>query len=304
MNLPPSFRPRTRLPLVIALGAALAAIATSACAGDDRASRAPRQPDVRPSADTVPMVTVAAMDSTIPEGPLGESIRRGRAIMLATGDSLPDNVGNELRCTTCHLDEGRRENAMPWTGVYARFPQYRSRTGSVIRLEDRVNDCLVRSLNGKPLPAESDAMRDIVAYMAHLSQGVPMGATVRGQGVAKLEPLAADTARGRALFDSRCVACHGADGQGTAVAPALWGPDSYNIGAGMARLNTAAAFIKHNMPFGTADLTPQQAYDVAAYINGRPRPDYAGKENDWPNGDPPSDVAYPTRAGRSGSAGR
>ncbi|MHB1223100.1 MAG: c-type cytochrome, partial [Gemmatimonadaceae bacterium] len=207
------------------------------------------------------------------------------------------------RCTTCHLDEGQRPNSMPWTGVYARFPQYRSRTGTVIRLEDRVNDCLERSLDGSALPAGSDAMRDIVAYMAHLSRGVPVGATVPGQGMERREPLKPDTTRGRALFASRCVACHGADGQGTAVAPPLWGPESYNIGAGMSRLNTAAAFIKHNMPFGAADLTAQQAYDVAAYVNGKPRPDYAGKENDWPNGDPPPDVAYPTR-GRRADSGR
>ena len=292
-----------RLLAAIVLGVALAAV--PACGTDERPS-----PDTgsATSASAGPQATgagvVAAADTAIPPGPLGESILRGRAIMLATRESLPDNVGNGLRCTTCHLDEGRRENAMPWTGVYGRFPQYRSRTGTVIRLEDRVNDCLLRSMNGSPLPVESDAMRDIVSYMAHLSRGIPAGEPVRGQGVARLEPLAPDTARGRAVYESRCVSCHGADGSGTAVATPLWGPGSYNIGAGMARLNTAAAFIKHNMPFGSADLTTRQAFDVAAYVNSHPRPDFAGKENDWPHGDPPPDVAYPTRAGRSGGAHR
>lgn len=286
-------------PRLFLLALIVALLTTTACTGgsEDGVHGAGSSVAATPAAANEPFVVNVA-GIAIPDGPLGVSIRRGQAIMMATRDSLPANVGNGLRCTTCHLDAGTRENSMPWTGVYARFPQYRSRTGSVIRLEDRVNDCLLRSLNGAPLEVESDAMRDIVAYMAHLSQGVPVGATVRGQGLARLEPLPADTVRGRAIFDSRCVACHGVDGQGTGIAPALWGPESYNIGAGMSRLNTAAAFIKHNMPLDAANLTDQQAYDVAAYVISRPRPDFPGKENDWPNGDPPPDVAYRTRAAR------
>jgi thiosulfate dehydrogenase len=65
----------------------------------------------------------------------------------------------------------------------------------------------------------------------------------------------------------------------------------------MARLRTAASFIRHNMPYDLpGTLTDQQAFDVAAYVNSHPRPDLAGKENDWPNGDAPPDAAYPTRA--------
>src|SRR5690606_3559431 len=135
--------------------------------------------------------------------------------------------------------------------------------------------------------------------MAFLSRGYEVGSDVEGQGLPDLAPLPGDTARGAAVFTSTCVVCHGADGQGTPAAPALWGPESYNIGAGMARLRTAASFIRHNMPLGNPHLTDQQAFDVAAYINARPRPDYPGKENDWPRGNPPPDVAYPTKAGRS-----
>jgi thiosulfate dehydrogenase len=76
----------------------------------------------------------------------------------------------------------------------------------------------------------------------------------------------------------------------------VWGPQSYNIGAGMARVRTAAEFISRNMPLDApGTLSDQQAIDVAAYVNGHARPDYRGKENDWPNGGAPPDVAYPTR---------
>jgi thiosulfate dehydrogenase len=128
---------------------------------------------------------------------------------------------------------------------------------------------------------------------------------VEGAGLAKLTPLPGDSARGREIFATTCTRCHGAEGQGTALAPPLWGAGSFNIGAGMARLRTAAAFIRHNMPFDRpGTLSDQQAFDVAAFIVSRPRPDLAGKENDWPNGDAPPDVAYPTHTARAASHSR
>jgi thiosulfate dehydrogenase len=118
-----------------------------------------------------------------------------------------------------------------------------------------------------------------------------------------LERRAGDTTRGRALFAATCTRCHGPAGAGTALAPPLWGAGSFNIGAGMARLRTAAAFIRHTMPYDRpGSLSDQQAFDVAAYLVARPRPDFAGKEHDWPNGDAPPDVAYPTRAAHRGDS--
>lgn len=239
---------------------------------------------------------VPPADSEIPAGPLGVSIHRGQALLLATRDSLPAHVGNLLRCVSCHLDEGRRANGS-WVGVYGRYPQYRSRSGRVVTIEDRVNGCFQRSMNGTALPAGSPDMRDIVSYLAFLSWRMPAGPAAGASGRERFASLRADTAAGRVIFDGVCTRCHGDAGQGTAVAPPLWGPESFNIGAGMARVRTAAAFIRDNMPFDRpGSLTDQQAFDVAAIVVAQPRPDFPGKEYDWPNGDPPPDVAYPTRA--------
>ncbi|HJU89259.1 MAG TPA: c-type cytochrome [Gemmatimonadaceae bacterium] len=238
-------------------------------------------------------------DSAIPDGALGVSIRRGRALLANTRDSLPTLVGNQLQCVSCHPLNGTKANAMPWVGVYGRFPQYRARSGTVQVIEDRITDCFERSMDGRAPAWNSREMRDMVAYFAFLSQGVPVGAEVQGQGLPRLEPLPGDSARGAALFAAQCVHCHGADGTGTAIAPSLWGPNSYNIGAGMARLRTAASFIRYNMPADRpGTLTDQQAFDLAHYINSHPRPDFKLKHLDWPNGDPPPDVAYDTDAAR------
>jgi thiosulfate dehydrogenase len=221
------------------------------------------------------------------------SALRGRAILLATRDSLPRNVGNSLRCASCHLDNGLRRNAMPWVGSYARFPQYRARSGKVDLIEDRVNDCFERSLNGKALGASGRDMRDIVAYLAFLSNGIPVGAQMDGQGLARLNPRSGDLKRGVAVFAATCTRCHGANGQGTALAPPLWGARSYNVGAGMANIITAASFIYALMPIDRAQhLTEQQAFDVATYINTRPRPGFPKKVHDWPKGGKPPGADY------------
>lgn len=269
-------------------GLAILAPLIGACAGAERGPH----PAARP--DTVAFAPPA--DSLIPADAVGRSIRRGQALLARTRDSLPGHVGAALQCVSCHPQNGRQAGAMPWVGVYARFPQYRSRNAALGLIEDRINDCFLRSMNGRALDPAGGEMRDIVAYMAFLSRGVPVGASVAGQGLTMLPKLRGDSIRGAALFQPNCARCHGEGGDGTAVAPPLWGERSFNIGAGMARVRTAAAFIRHNMPLDRpGTLTDQQAMDVAAYVTSQPRPDYVGKENDWPEGGAPPDVPYPTR---------
>lgn len=271
-------------------------VALAACRVSDRTpDSSSRGAQAGRAADSVPFRVPA--ESEVSDVAFLQSLRRGRALLGHTGDSLPRYVGNRLACTSCHALDGTQKNAMPLVGVYARFPQYRARSGRIDLLEDRINDCFERSMNGHALDRGSRDMRDMVTYMAFLSLGVPAGARVEGQGVPPLEPLTGDTTRGATLFASTCSTCHGANGDGTNAAPPLWGAHSYNIGAGMARVRTAAAFIRSAMPVSNpGSLTPQQAFDVATYINTRPRPDFARKSADWPNGDPPPDVAYPTQA--------
>lgn len=248
-------------------------------------------------------------ESTIRDDPFSQAVRRGRALLAATRDSLPDHVGNDLRCNSCHLDEGRRAFSMPYVGVYARYPVYRSRSAMVELIEDRINDCFVRSMNGRPLAPDGRDIHDIVAYFKWMSMGVAVGKKVEGQGIDSiLPPLEPNVGHGVTVFVAQCARCHGTNGEGGMVAttpglkaPPLWGPRSFNIGAGMARLRVTAAFVRHNMPFDTpGTLSPQDAFDVAAFVDSHERPDFAGKENDWPKGDPPADVSYATKAKKGG----
>jgi thiosulfate dehydrogenase len=243
---------------------------------------------------------VAPDPATIPAGPLGDAIREGRDLALHTFERRPDAVGNRLHCSSCHLQAGTVPAAGPWVGITAVFPEYRARNARVNLLEDRINDCFERSLNGRRLAHDDPALVALEAYMTWLSQGQPVGVPVQGRGFPKLEHQPApDAGRGEALYGARCAGCHGADGQGLPGAegayafPPLWGPDSFNLGAGMARLDTATAFVQHNMPMGQGGtLSAQEAVDVAAFFTAKPRPDFARKGEDWPAGGRPRDARY------------
>ncbi|HEY2526648.1 MAG TPA: c-type cytochrome [Xanthobacteraceae bacterium] len=213
----------------------------------------------------------------------------------AVSDAPKRLAGNNLSCGNCHLKAGTQPYAMPMIGVWGQFPQYRAREGGVVRLEERINGCMQRSMHGRALSLDSREMKAFSAYMRWLSEGVPDGAKLLGAGTLQIkEPTrAADPGRGAEVYAQVCAACHGADGLGQRAEnrlgyqfPPLWGPDSYNNGAGMSRLLTAAAYALHNMPLGTRFdvpvLTDEQAYDVAGYIVRQDRPKKENLDEDFP----------------------
>jgi thiosulfate dehydrogenase len=245
----------------------------------------------------------APADSEIPRDSLGASIRRGLALVMHTTDSLPAYAPGAINCTNCHLNAGRNADAAPLTGSHARFPRYLERAGAVIGLADRVNYCFTRSLAGSKLPVDSREMQDILAYLAWLSRGVPIGEGTKLPGATGLPALEAelkgDKFKGQEVYATKCASCHQLDGSGTKAIPpgipAVWGPSSFSVGASMARQDKATSFIWHNMPWGTSKtLTQEEAANVAAYVTSQPRPDSPGKERDWPHGGAPTDVPYAT----------
>lgn len=236
------------------------------------------------AASDVPLVVPA--ESTIPAGPEGDAIRLGRQLMNDTRKQLPRNVGNGLNCSSCHIAGGTQAHASPYIGLTALFPMYNARDGRVISLQTRINDCFERSMNGHPLAWDSKEMNAMLMYIRWLSTGVPVGSQVVGRGMGQVDAsLKADRARGATIYAGKCAACHGAQGAGTPdgssgyAFPPVWGQQSYNTGAGMARTGTAAAFIKSKMPMGQPDsLSDQDAIDVADFVAHQQRPVFAGGE--------------------------
>jgi len=251
----------------------------------------------------------------LPDDDQGRQVRRGQDLLLRTAaligphaaDPARRYAGNNLDCQSCHIDGGTVKFGLPLVGAFVKYPGYRARSGKIATIEDRVNGCMARSLNGRPLPDGSPEMTAIVAYLKFMSTGHPAGSKTDGQGPGQMPELAraADPAHGKTIFAAQCAACHGEHGAGQPagggdpgyVAPPLWGPDSFNDGAGMGRLTNAANFIHNNMPNGTTWAAPAlsvaDAWDVAAYIEAQPRPHMANLDRDYPDRrEKPVDTVY------------
>ncbi len=220
-------------------------------------------------------------ESEIPAGEFGDVIWRGREIFVDTPRAAPAFVGNSLRCVSCHLDAGRLADSSPLWAAFVSYPAYRSKNKSVNTFQQRLQGCFEYSMNGKAPPLGAPELVALESYSYWLASGAPINPKLAGRGYPALAKptLAADFARGEQVYTQNCVLCHGADGagqkapDGTAVFPPLWGPDSFNWGAGMGRVNNAAAFVKANMPLGLpSTLSDQQAWDVALYMNSHERP--------------------------------
>ena len=207
-------------------------------------------------------------------------------------------AGNNLSCTNCHLNGGTLSGAASWIGIVDRFPQFGGRANKIGTLIERINGCMERSMNGKEFSEDAPQMKAMIAYMNWLDGGVPKLNSKIFKGYPKIEPplFAVDLKKGEAIYIKECALCHGEKGKGIKYQesekgyqyPPLWGLDTYNDGAGMNRVLTAAAFIKNNMPYLQATweqpkLTDQEAYHVAGYINSFPRPQKTKKEIDYPD---------------------
>jgi thiosulfate dehydrogenase len=219
-------------------------------------------------------------ESSIPNDEFGKQIALGRQIFIDTGRYAKAYVGNQLTCENCHLDAGRLAHSAPLWGAYPMYPAYRSKNHHVNTFAERLQGCFQYSMNGKAPPLGDDALIALEAYAYWMSKGEPIGVAPPGHGYAKLpKPARApDYTRGETVFKHNCALCHGENGQGQQAAgrtvfPPLWGPQSFNWGAGMERLDNAAGFIKANMPLGRGDtLTDQDVWDVAYYMNAHERP--------------------------------
>jgi thiosulfate dehydrogenase len=219
-------------------------------------------------------------DSAIPPGKFGDVVRFGEQIFRDPATYAPRFVGNQMRCSNCHLEAGRQEGASPMWAAYTAYPAYRSKNGHVNSFEERLQGCFRFSMNGKAPKLGDPMLVALESYSYFLAKGLPTGENAPGRGFPPLPkpPLPADYARGAKVYDRSCASCHGAQGLGQSsggqvVFPPLWGPQSYNWGAGMTSIKNAAEFIHANMPLGLDNtLSTQQSWDVAAFIDSQVRP--------------------------------
>lgn len=262
------------------IGAVSAYIAALKEGERPEAERPTFDPSYHPTAQSSEAFNPPPLEA-IPSGPDGDAVWQGLQLMEHTRALAQHDVGNDLNCVNCHVNQGRQAGSAPMWAAYVAYPKYRSKNRKVNTLEERIQGCFRFSMNGTPPAADSPEMKALVTYFHWLSTGLAVGITPKGAGYPKLAAAAPppDPRRGAGVYAADCAMCHGDAGQGRRAArggivfPPLWGPRSFNWGAGMTTLGHAAAFIQANMPYGAGrQLNLQDAWDVAAFVDSRPRP--------------------------------
>jgi len=268
-------------------GCAVIAIAALALHEPESTPPTGNAPTAAPA--TWPDYSVNGPGFVTPAAPDGELIADGYKLVSQTFATIGPEVdnaamrfaGNNLACQNCHLDGGTNRNGLPLVGVFKTFPKFSPRDQRVISLTERLNECMTRSMNGRKLPDESREMAALLAYMRFIGEPPPVASEP-----APASPMPADAGRGAEVFATVCALCHQANGLGQRMGspgaargylfPPLWGPDSFNDGAGMDHYRNIVGFVRRNMPRGVdpqhPQLSLQQAWDVAAYVQGMPRP--------------------------------
>jgi thiosulfate dehydrogenase len=270
---------------ILALALVLAMAGDTGAQGQvdlDAIDQAWSEPTIDSFASNKPVDFTPPPESNIPDNAFGLMVKRGIALFIDTPGEAKPYAHDGLSCANCHLDRGRRAGATPMWAAWVRYPQFRSKNERVNTIALRIQGCFRFSMNGAPPPDDSEIMTALQSYLFWLAQGAPTGVRLRGAGYPTLLPPseAPSIARGAAVFAADCAACHGGDGQGRRAEgmaryqfPPLWGSNSFNWGAGMESVETAARFIKANMPWGLSDaLSDQQAWDVAMFMDSHERP--------------------------------
>jgi thiosulfate dehydrogenase len=203
----------------------------------------------------------------------------------ATHELTKEFVGNDLNCTSCHLKNGEHPTAATFLRTATAYPAWSPREQRVITLEDRVLNCFMRSCNGIRPPLGSKPSVAITAYITWLSTGerIAMNAASAHGPLAiprlKIDPSKSDRTRGKQLYAEKCADCHGVDGAGQDDNPPVWGPRSYNSGAGLANDHNLANWLKVAMPLDDATLSDSEALDLAAYVNSHSRPAFVLRDH-------------------------
>jgi len=250
------------------------------------------------------LATPTAAPKTYPDGELGRMVKLGEDILNKT-DTHPltkELVGDNIQCKSCHLkgSDGKPGTGLgigTFIGTATAFPAYSKREKTVQSLQDRINNCFMRSMNGKRPIIDTEASMAMATYITWLSDGMemhmeskrpcsPLTSSKWAKNAKKFAGIQkkathANYVNGQKLFETKCAACHGKNGAGVGAFPPLWGKNAkgewlaYNTGAGMSKLNKGAAWVQSNMPLGQGGtLKDQEAADIMLYVDAQPRADF------------------------------
>jgi len=205
--------------------------------------------------------------------------------------------GDHASCDHCHQGIGdkqdqagnRLKGSLSLAASWVMADMYDRFTGLLLPYELRQMQCYINSSNGYKPNIADDVIRDVTAYSRFLSAALDLkiGNHYEEQGIDEIAASATlkqgdDYIRGEALYREKCIGCHAAQAlgtvapDGTVVAPALAGPNAWNMQSRNYFYYVSTilpGFICRNMPLGQENtLSNQECRDIAYYISNLPRP--------------------------------
>src|SRR5450432_1452962 len=107
------------------------------------------------TAPVVPAVWQAPVASPGSD-PASQMIQYGHELIAHTAKYLGPKgsvaaITNGMNCQNCHVEAGAMPYGNCFSAVAATYPVFKPRSGIKESVEFRINDCLLRSLNGKTI---------------------------------------------------------------------------------------------------------------------------------------------------------
>jgi thiosulfate dehydrogenase len=234
-----------------------------------------------------------------PKGKLGEIVKLGEDIIIHTDTNSLSKpyINSKLQCVNCHRRgednrAGTTNKIGTFIGTATSFPAYSKRYKNIISLQNRIDGCFQRCLNGEKSVVNTEVGIAVESYITWLSTGLPINMSpLAPRTPSKIEMWSKNRKKfislfkkvthknyfdGHRLYLNKCASCHGKDGQGVGTFPPLWGKLSYTADGSMAKLPNGATWIQDNMPPNNSNLTDSQTVNITLFINAQPRVSYRG----------------------------
>jgi thiosulfate dehydrogenase len=252
------------------------------------------------------VILIANDTFTYPKGKLGEVVKLGEDILLHTDTNKlsKEFVGSKLQCVNCHrrksgsLHPGTTSKIGTFIGTATAFPAYSKRYDDVITLQNRIDGCFQRCLNGKKSVVNTKVGIAVASYITWLSNSLDINMSSIAPRTPSKIKFWSDSRKkfkklfkkvthknylnGKRLYEKKCASCHGINGDGNGAFPPLWGKKdgkwlSYTADGSMAKLPNGATWIQENMPLGASKpLSDQEVVDITLYIDAQEREPYKG----------------------------
>jgi thiosulfate dehydrogenase len=224
--------------------------------------------------------------NSLPYDSTGEIVRYGFMLFSKTsvhiGSDKPDSLnrftGNNLSCNVCHLNNGLRKYGLGLVGVYSAYPKRIDSLDREITLQEKINQCVRNSLNGKEIPDSTRIMSGLLSYLKWMSSYIPEGEDISGHDLCfmPLRNSVPETLNGKDVYNTKCAICHNADGSGILNDtgsvylgyryPPVWGEHSFSERSSMNDLKMLSNFIRTKMDYGENFITNEEAWNVAGFL--------------------------------------